>query len=298
MNLVRSENVSRQVATEQFTWLVGRFFPNAAERELQLISDFTSWLFWHDDVCDETTLGEDPTGLRRQFEALLGVLTRRHPVRPGNAFDAALADLRDRFEAAAPSLAWFRRFVTAVEEYFDACCWEAENRDSGATPSVNVFIGMRRFAGGMYIYLEFVEFVLGRELPLVARSHRDVQRLAQITNNVASWHNDLFSLRKELAYGDVHNLVVVLARENELDLEDAARVAAEYCDREVNAFISLRARLPSFGPAVDAVLGDYIDGLTALMRGNLDWSLATQRYHRAFEPVEKAPLGVAAAGRG
>jgi hypothetical protein len=53
-----------QVATERFTWLVGGFYPWAHERELELISDFTSWLFWHDDLCDETTLGEDPTRSR------------------------------------------------------------------------------------------------------------------------------------------------------------------------------------------------------------------------------------------
>src|SRR6476619_7267280 len=61
--LVCNANIERQVATEQFTGLVGRLYPRAARTELELISDFTSWLFWHDDVCDETALGEDPAAL-------------------------------------------------------------------------------------------------------------------------------------------------------------------------------------------------------------------------------------------
>src|SRR3954462_1507134 len=109
--LVGTAQIARQGATEPFTWLVGGFYPWAQQRELELISDFTSWLFWHDDVCDETTLGEDPVALARQFEQLLGILSRRRPVRAGDPFDHAMADLRDRFEEAAPSPGWFARMV-------------------------------------------------------------------------------------------------------------------------------------------------------------------------------------------
>jgi hypothetical protein len=289
LGLIRDPNVERQVATEQFTWLVGRFFPWAPPRELELISDFTSWLFWHDDVCDETALGEDPQALAQQFDALFAVLTRRQPVRPGQAFDLALGDLRDRFEACAPSPAWFARFVTSVRQYFDGCVWEAANRREGAVPSVDAFISMRRFACGMYIYIEFIELAMRAELPLIARAHHDLVRLAEITNHVAAWHNDLFSLSKELAHADVHNLVVVVARQESLSIGDArARVVAR-CNEEVEEFQALARRLPSFGAHADASVAELLRGLGALMRGNLDWSLATRRYHRAFEVQAKAP---------
>lgn len=286
--LCRGAKAQRQVASEQFTWLVGRFFPRAAPDVLDLISDFTSWLFWHDDVCDETTLGEDPTALARQFHWLFGVLTRRQEIRAGQPFDAAFADLRDRFEAAAPSPAWFARFVVSVQQYFDAGVWEAINRQDGVVPTVESFVGMRRFAGGMYIYLDFVELALGAELPLVVRGRRDVARLQQITTNVACWHNDLFSLPKELAFGDVHNLVVVIAKERTLNLAAATRAAMAECDREARAFRRLARQLPPFGPALDGLLARYLEGLGALMRGNLDWSRETARYRRHQEHDREA----------
>lgn len=286
--LVRNANVQRQVATEQFTWLVGRFFPRARAPELELISDFTSWLFWHDDVCDETTLGEEPPALARQFEWLMGILTRRRPVRAGDAFDGAFADLRDRFEQRAPSEAWFQRFVVSVQQYFEGCVWEAINRKRREVPTVERYMLMRRFASGMFIYLDFVELVAAAELPLVARGHRDVVRLREITNNVAAWHNDLFSLHKELAYADVHNLVVAFASEKGLELAEAKRLAAARCDAEVAEFELLARGLPSFGRELDPLLSSYLDDLKSLMRGNLDWSLETDRYRRAYPVQAKA----------
>ena len=286
--LVRAANTERQVATERFTWLVGGFFPWAQPRELELISDFTSWLFWHDDVCDETTLGEDPGALARQFGQLLGILTRRQPVRAHDAFDLAMADLRDRFEAAAPSTGWFARMVVSIQQYFEACVWEAANRRDGRVPDVGAFMDMRRFAGGMYIYVDFVELAARAELPVVARGQRELQRLVQITCNVACWHNDLFSLENELAYGDVHNLVYVLSRERELSLPEARAIAVGYCNSEVAAFPATARRLPTFGAAIDALVAVYQRGLGALMRGNLDWSLGTARYSRSFTPQAKA----------
>jgi hypothetical protein len=285
--LVRDANSQRQVMTERFTWLVGHFYPWADARELELISDFTSWLFWHDDLCDETTLGEDPLALAHQFDCLLGIFTRRRPPRD-EPFDRAFADLRDRFEALAPSWGWFARLVTSIQQYFDGGLWEASNRRQNLVPSVGAFIGMRRFAGGMYIYCDFVELALRAELPLPARQHREVLRLVQITCNVACWHNDLFSLEKELAYGDVHNLVVALAKEQQLALPEARALAVATCNKEVAAFANTVGRLPSFGAETDARLAPYLRGLGALMRGNLDWSLGTERYRRSLDRQEKA----------
>jgi hypothetical protein len=276
--LLSDADVRQRVATERFTWLVGRFFPWAPTRELELISDFTSWLFLHDDVCDETALGRDPGALAAQFAWLMAILTRRQQPRAGQPFDAALADLRDRFEDAAPSWAWFMRFVTSVQQYFDACVWEAFNRAEGVAPPVDVFVCMRPFAGGMYIYLEFVELVLRAELPLVVRGHEDIHRLRQVTLNVACWHNDLFSLEKELARSDVHNLVVVLAREAASTIAEARAAAVARCNAEVEIFEHVAERLRPFGALVEPLVTRYKESLGALMRGNLDWSVETQRY--------------------
>jgi hypothetical protein len=219
--LLRSSDARAQLASERFTWLVGRFFPLAPLPALQLISDFTTWLFWHDDVCDETALGQQPQALAATFQRLFGVLCGSEPPLSGQAFELSLAEMSGRFQRLAPDAGWMLRALTSVREYFDACVWEAQNRVDGQVPSINSFIPLRRCAGGMWIYLDFIELCSGRSLPLVLRKHREVQRLVQITNNVASWHNDLFSLAKEMRRGDVHNLVTAVQAQQGLDLPAA-----------------------------------------------------------------------------
>jgi 5-epi-alpha-selinene synthase len=286
--LVRNSRIQHQIASERFTWLVGGFYPWAEARELDLISDFTSWLFWHDDVCDETTLGEDPPALARQFEWLLGILTRCKPVRANDAFDQAFEDLRERFEEAAPSFGWLARMVRSVQQYFEACVWEAANRRHGRVPGVDLYTAMRPVAGGMYIYLDFVELAARAELPLVARRQPALRRLHEITVNVACWHNDLFSLEKELAYGDVHNLVVVMARERNMSLNEARALAVRHCNQEMAAFAPAARRLPALDPETDAQVAAHERALGALMRGNLDWSLDTVRYRETVGAPVKA----------
>jgi len=286
-----------QQAKEQHAWLVGRVFPHASRERFQLLSDWTSWLFWHDDVCDETSLGQSPEGLCRQFDQLFGILNGTTPVRPGNAFDLALVEMTDRFKALAPDDAWIHRFMINVQEYFQACIWEARNRGSHETPSLDEFIPMRRYAGGTWIYLDFLEFANVQTLPLEVREHAHVRHLMQITCDIACWHNDIFSWPKEMRRNDVHNLIPVLEAELGLTMGMAMRMAVKYCNSEVKEFISLSETLPVFAPPLDEHLRAYIDGLRMIMRGNLDWATESSRYKkqttRSYE-ARKLPEAVTA----
>jgi 5-epi-alpha-selinene synthase len=288
--LVQDAERQRQAHSERFTWLVGRFFPRASESVLQLISDWTSWLFWHDDVCDETELGGTQHGLTGVFDRFFDILTGELGANPSSSFERALAEMVERFRRLAPDPVWMLRFATSVREYFDACIWEAGNRERGVVPSVGSFIPLRRCAGGMWIYLDFVELANGRKLSLELRKHRDVQRLVQITNNVASWHNDLFSLSKEMRAGDVHNLVTALQVEMDVDLEEARQVAIGYANAEVEAFVRIEQKLKASGIAALGDLDEYVSGLKDLMRGNLDWSAESGRYVDFGRPDAKSDI--------
>jgi hypothetical protein len=273
-------------ASEIFTWLVGRFYPAASKEKLRVISDWTTWLFWHDDLCDGTDVGRSPRKLERIFERYLVILDGTSGLRPGNPFEVALLDLRRRLASAAPSRAWYLRFLNTVQDYLAACVWEAENRARRAPLDVNLFIGMRRQASDMYSYVEFIDWLRGRCLPLAVRRHRDVVALVDCTNNVASWTNDLFSLTKELRDDDVHNLVVAIAAEQGVSLAAATATAVEYTNREMRRFVHTKARLRSFGPDLDEEVRDFVAALESLMRGNLDWSRETARYREAAPPPE------------
>lgn len=276
--LDRGDTDSR-LLTEQYTWLAARMFPDATLAQIQLLSDFTSWLFVHDDLCDDSEISADPEQMaatfRREMDLLLG---QGHPDQT-LPMEVSLVDLRDRFRSTAPDPGWMSRFVASMQDYLDACLWESENRRNASTPSAHSFIPMRPHAGGVWVYMNFLELM--HPLPLVVRESRPIQRLRQITVNVVSWHNDLYSLEKERRVGDVHNLVCILQQERSIPADDANRLAFRFCDDEVRRFLAIERSLPTFGAQLDGAAHAYVDAMKTFVGGALAWAQEAHRYGAA-----------------
>jgi 5-epi-alpha-selinene synthase len=106
-----------------------------------------------------------------------------------------------------------------------------------------------------------------------------VVELTRSANLVASLANDIFSLRKETANRDVHNIVMVLEQEESLSRKAACLRAIELHDAQVRHYCRLEKLLPSFGDAIDGDLARYCAGMRIWMRANYDWSTVTPRYN-------------------
>ncbi len=276
-----SEAAFLRLKASRFGYLAARAYPDAGEEELKLVCDWNTWLFIRDDQCDETGVGKDPQKLAALHRRWLGLLMERTCPGKDDALGLALLDLWQRLRARS-SLAWQARFIASVAEYFESSVWEAQNRALGTCPDLASYVKMRPFTGGLYTDLELIEVVEHILLPLEIRCHPVLQRLARLTNDVVCWSNDVFSLSKESAQGDVHNLVVVLARQHSLEIQEAVEWAAQMCNAQVKRFLALEKRLPDFPSPYAEAVAKYLDVLRAWMRGNLDWSLESARYHPVF----------------
>jgi hypothetical protein len=148
-------------------------------------------------------------------------------------------------------------------------------------PSRAVFESMRMYTSTMYEFWDFMEFAGGYCLPDEVVDHPLLAELRRAGNAVASYANDIFSLRKETANRDFHNLVTVLENEERLSLEAAYRRAVTLHDEQVRHYVALEAQLPSFGAEIDARLSHYLKGMRTWMRANYDWSTVTPRYNAA-----------------
>lgn len=141
---------------------------------------------------------------------------------------------------------------------------------------------MRRAAGAVQTAIELIEVCEQLELDDEMLEHPDVSALATACNDVVCWTNDLASLPKEIAEGNVHNLVVVLQHERcRGNWPCAVALAQQLLDARVREFIALADNLPGFGAARDAELARYVADLRAWMRGNLDWAIESGRYRIA-----------------
>lgn len=280
--LLPGEAAYRLFSVTSIGRLAARTHPDVPLDELQLISDWYSWLFFRDDKADDSEIGRHPGQLSAADGRLLDVLEGDKPTERDEPLAHALRDLRERLRERLRirglSGVWMRRFVRAVRGHLEATLWEATNRALAAVPDPTLYVRMRPLTGGLQIITELLEIIDGIHLPTKVREHPKVQRLTEGSHRVACWTNDIISLEKELRHGEVNNLVVVLHHAYGLTLQQAIDRAAEMHNAEVCAFVELETCLPSFGSEVDANLRRYVSALRARMRGVLDWSYESERY--------------------
>ncbi|MEN0060650.1 MAG: hypothetical protein AAGA48_00800 [Myxococcota bacterium] len=261
-----------RLATESYSWLAGRMFPSADANIFQLLSDFTSWIFDHDDVVDESDLRADPSAMRRLFDHEFRLFQGQ--VAPQKPNEEALCDLGRRFQQAAASSVWFTRFALSFRAYLNGCLWEGENRATRHAPSVDEYVSLRPFAGAVWLYLDLMELVLSRP-PIQVTENRKIRELRRCSADLAAWHNDIYSVGKELRAKDPHNLVLVIQREQDVELSAAVSQAVERSNDRVRTFTKLASSFKSR----DALR--YIEALRDFVGGAFDYLLESSRY-RSF----------------
>lgn len=67
--------------------------------------------------------------------------------------------------------------------------------------------------------------------------------------------------------------------EHNIDLQAALYWLAGYATRTVARFMSDRAKLPFYGPELDAAINTFIDRMGRCVRGCDAWSYETERYY-------------------
>lgn len=278
--------------------LAARTHPDCSPNELQLISDWHAWLFILDDLRDDSELNSNPEKLSIMDHRFLDILEGKAPDERDQPLALALHNLRERLceylGVRRLSNVWMRRFIRTVKESFEASLWEAANRARGTTPDVESYVRMRPLTGGLSIITGLTEIIEGSHLPHEVREQSVVRHLTDASHNIVCWANDILSLDKELKRGEVNNLVLVLRDAEALTLQQAVDRATKMYEAEVQAFIELEARLPSFGTALDAALGRYVSLLRARIRGVLDWSYESVRYQAMLESeaADRSPSAV------
>lgn len=82
----------------------------------------------------------------------------------------------------------------------------------------------------------------------------------------------------EQSRSDTHNIIVVLMREQSLDLQGAVDYIGWLCKGSVQRFEDNRAVLPSWGAELDRQVDIYVEGLQNWIIGSLHWSFDSTRY--------------------
>ncbi|MCB1985046.1 MAG: hypothetical protein H6936_12395 [Burkholderiales bacterium] len=275
--LVTEEKAFKRLRLSKFGRLAARAYPDAALDRLEIISDWNTWLFVIDDQCDESGLGKHPDQLSNLHNRSLEILSG-YPTEPNDVpLILALEDIYRRLKPLS-SQAWLLRFAKSASEYFEATFWEAQNRFYRRWPSTDSYTLMRPFSGGLYTDIDLIEIAEKINIPCIARAHPRLTELANLTNNVVCWSNDIISLRKEQAHGDMHNMVMVMQHELKISLQESVNLVKKLIDAQIQQFLNVEQQLPKFVEFSDHDLKKYVAVLRSWMRGNLDWAYESKRY--------------------
>ncbi|BAZ47680.1 Terpene synthase, metal-binding protein [Nostoc sp. NIES-4103] len=286
-NLLRDESVYQRFSKAKFSWLAASTYPDCELEQLKIANDWLSWLFIWDDQWDMSDLGKKPELLKSYYKRFLEIFNGAELTSEDIPLTYALSDIRQRMLSTG-SAKLLHRVVCSFEDFFDGCVLEATNRAQGIIPNVETYTNLRRLSVAGDLILLWIELFNPFMIPDILRKHDIVKKLQEMTINILAWCNDIFSAPREMASGDVHNLVLVLHYQQQLPLEQAIKFAAEMHNQEVQKMMNLEVSIPSFGEDVDTQLAKYISGCHAWIRGNLDWSSRSGRY----KSTEKLDLAV------
>lgn len=90
---------------------------------------------------------------------------------------------------------------------------------------------------------------------------------------------DMYSYNVEQAKGcDSHNIISVVMKEKGVDLDGALTWIAVSYEQVLSKFQAQRRMLPSWGPAIDPAVNDFVDRMCFWIRGHDCWSFESERY--------------------
>ncbi|KAH8918639.1 terpenoid synthase, partial [Atractiella rhizophila] len=253
-------------------------FPDADLTHLETCLMFFFYAFAVDDLSDEGELQRRPDEVESGHAIQRSVLYDVDAEEPEYPYAAMLVQSSD---FAAPSLlrrmrttatqGCIDRFIKAYLKHSGAQVQQSHNRSVERFPSVEEFILMRRATIGSDLVKAVVEYSIDLDLPEYVFDDPIMLAMADATNDIMTWPNDLCSFNKEQADGDYQNLVVILMVQHDVDLQTAVDMLTDMVAQRVKEYELLKTQLPSWGPKVDAEVAKYNKAVEHLVQGCVVW---------------------------
>jgi hypothetical protein len=170
-----------------------------------------------------------------------------------------------------------------MKGYLSYQVWEAAFRHTGGMPTLDEYAVARIRNGSMEVCAMTLDIAEGYEVPATEIDRPAVRALTEMACSLVGWDNDIASYYKEhQRSGDRINLVDVIADEAGIEPAEALPRAIALRDAVLARYLGLSGEIED---VVGASTRRYVGGLSAWIRGNLDWSANTARYRRPDRPT-------------
>lgn len=249
----------------------GYSLPVADHESALLVTQFIClWLFW-DDMTVEEELGWDVEEIARALVEREGTVSSRYA--------AAWADIGRRLRANR-SASWLAALGATMRGWMENAKLEtamARGFKAGQCPEFTRALDCRTISIGMYPTFHLIEYAEGIELPASFHAHPIVVELKRLASRLVGLGNDLGGLAKDIDQRWL-NLVLILSERAGLPIEVAFQQVVDLHNADVEVFDTLCARLPSWGPEIDADIARWLRAVRYNVRGFTLWESTAERY--------------------
>jgi germacradienol/geosmin synthase len=258
--------------------------PEGTPEEIQLGSDWLSWATYADDYFPAVFGRVGDVIGARAFARRMGLfmpLEGTDP-EPANATERGLADLWHRTTSGMPR-AGRERVRAAALDMIDSWLWELGNQVLHRIPDPVDYVEMRRktYGADLTMLLARIGDPGTEGVPEEVYRGRVMREIQTAAQDYGGFVNDIYSFQKEIQFdGELHNLVLVVARFLDIDRWQAADVVARLMTERMRQFEHLSAAgLPALFAehSLDAPARAAITRQVSQMR---DWMAAVLEWHR------------------
>ncbi|MER6518319.1 terpene cyclase [Streptomyces sp. NPDC001553] len=275
--------------------LAAHGMPYARGAALDLCTDAMAFFFVFDDQFDGP-LGRDPARVVAVCRKLIDIV-HGAPAGPGaDACSRAFSDIWTRSLRGSHS-GWAARSAHEWEYYFATQAHEAIGRIRGTPGDLETYLQVRRGIAGTAVPLSLGERAAGLGVPAAAFHSPQLRLMRDIAVDVSMMCNDVYSLEKEEARGDVDNLVLVLQHAGGGTREEAVAAAREEVARRTRRFAELAAQVPRMCTRLgltgreSAHVRTYVEVMAWWMSGYHAWQTRTRRYTGALQVLPRTGPG-------
>lgn len=254
-------------------FLTAHTYPNAHKAALKLAADWTTLFFLLDDLVEGVT---SEAVIQERNQRIVDALRGKGEIDSKQALLVALRDIGTRAEQFGGD-EWMAAFCLEVSRWLDSHLWEYGNRQAQRVPALEEYTAMRQYTIGMYFEFLLSELTDGYGLSAAERNCEAAVALRRFASSEIAWTNDILTLEKELAQGDVHNGVLSLMHTQELKLDVALARAIALHNEAVGGFVELAQKVRADAQVSSGMLG-LVQALENWMGGHTRWARQSKRY--------------------
>ncbi|MCZ4124159.1 terpene synthase family protein [Streptomyces sp. H39-S7] len=292
---VSEEEVLGRLQRQCMPDLHARMWCDAPKYDYLALADKLLTFFWIlDDFMDEPRGDEYRAQQVEYVQAFRPILWAGVPGPCRDPWGArtlnTFAELWAQVRAISP-LDQLKRHASVIDNWLNVSLDESGAvRHERRIPTTAHILGKFIQVHGMDMFIPWNEIALNAFLPEEIYGHPSVADTHVRFMNAVCWYNDIFGFNRDMASGEVYNLIAAMMAHEGKSSVEAVTFLVDRINADMTALDYMAQSAGKDGIADDR-LERYTAGIKKVVRAMLEWHVTSGKYdwHEVFTPAAPAP---------